>query len=543
MNEEVMKEEASNEKVTKEIVQEEINNDHETNYVHKQYSVRVPNNELTPENSNAEWFRILGPASFIYAIIYTICIYKNIAGITVPIWVGCTVAYSVYIMRKLGIRMKRDGIFAIIAMILLGVSTFLTGNIYIIWMNYVGFFLLLVSWLIHNYYEDSGWSLGKNMLEITRSVFGAMSCISTALLEGCEYVREKRKGKSEKGYYILLGALIAIPCVCILGMLLSSADAVFANLIEGAFRKISYPGQGIGVLCMLVFGFFSSYCGMRFLSARNQLKKEGVRTQQEPVIAITFTSVLTLVYLLFSGIQIIYLFLGYGVLPEGMTYATYARTGFFQLLFVSIINLFLVLAIKYYFKNNRILNGLLLTICGCTLVMIASSVYRMLLYIGVYHLTFLRVFVLVALGVISLMMVGVVIWLFSSRFPLYRYGLVVISVIYIGFSFCHVDYFIASYNLSHMTENTMVETLEYIGTLSTDAAPAIMNYLNQESELKEKIKLARKAIQDGDMQVLYSSSEDISWYLWYEERTKADTSNVGIRTFNLSHYSASKNVW
>ena len=496
-----------------------------------------------PRTSKTDWFRILGPASLIYAIVYTICIYKNAAGITMPIWVGATITYAAYIMKKSEISVKRDSIFAIAAMILLGISTFLTGNFYIIAMNYMGFFLLLVSWLLHNYYEDKEWGFGKNMLEIARAVFGAMGCISTPFIEANGFFQEKRKGKSKKGYYILLGVLISIPSVGILGMLLSSADAVFADLIEGVFYNITFSGQWFGILCMLLFGFFSSYCGMRFLSTRKELQKEGTLTQQEPVIAITFTSVLTLMYLLFSGIQIIYLFLGYGTLPKGMTYATYARTGFFQLLFVCVINLVLVLGIKKYFKSNGILRGLLLAICGCTFVMISSSVYRMLLYIGAYQLTFLRVFVLVALSVISLMMMGVVISLYSTSFPLFRYGIVLISVIYIGFSFSHVDYFIASYNLAHMTENTKAETLTYIGTLSTDAAPAIMNYLDRESELKEKILDARKAIKTDDSQVLYSASEDISWCLWYIERTKEVTENVGIRTFNLSHYIAANMKW
>ena len=41
------------------------------------------------------------------------------------------------------------------------------------------------------------------------------------------------------------------------------------------------------------------------------------------------------------------LFLGKMQLPEGYTYAQYAREGFFQLLAVSILNLILVLAVSY----------------------------------------------------------------------------------------------------------------------------------------------------------------------------------------------------
>ena len=85
-------------------------------------------------------------------------------------------------------------------------------------------------------------------------------------------------------------------------------------------------------------------------------------------------------------------------LPAGVTYAEYARRGFFQLLFVCVLNLAAVLFIQSYFKENRVLKALLLAISGCTLIMTASSACRMLLYIRAYQLTFLRVSVLVALA-------------------------------------------------------------------------------------------------------------------------------------------------
>ena len=58
---------------------------------------------------------------------------------------------------------------------------------------------------------------------------------------------------------------------------------------------------------------------------------------------------------LFSGIQIFGLFLGKMQLPEGYTYAQYAREGFFQLLAVSILNLILVLVCLSFFRESKVL--------------------------------------------------------------------------------------------------------------------------------------------------------------------------------------------
>ncbi|MCQ5134549.1 DUF4153 domain-containing protein, partial [Coprococcus eutactus] len=59
--------------------------------------------------------------------------------------------------------------------------------------------------------------------------------------------------------------------------------------------------------------------------------KEG---SYEPVIGISITVVLTAFYLIFAVVQIVYLFMNSAGLPDYMTYAEYARRGFFQLLFV-----------------------------------------------------------------------------------------------------------------------------------------------------------------------------------------------------------------
>ena len=89
--------------------------------------------------------------------------------------------------------------------------------------------------------------------------------------------------------------------------------------------------------------------------------------------------------------------------PAGrMTYSQYAHQGFWQLLFVSIINFLAVLVCMQVFGENKILEILLCVISVCTCVMILSAAYRMLLYVEEYDLTFLRVLVLWFLAVLML---------------------------------------------------------------------------------------------------------------------------------------------
>lgn len=297
------------------------------------------------------------------------------------------------------------------------------------------------------------------------------------------YQKKKNNGK---GKYIIIGIIISIPILIVILLLLASSDIVFASifdyinfdLLEDFFDTL-FDGNIPSIVCMLLFGFFAPYCILSRLNLHNIVEVEEDKRTGEPVIAITITAILSVVYLVFCIIQIIYLFAGFGTLPYEYTYAEYARQGFFQLVFVCLINLFLVLSCMKRFRKNIVLKILLTFISACTYIMIASSVYKMLLYINVYYLTFLRVFVLWALFVIFLLVTGVLILIFKEDFPYFKFSLVTVTVLYLVFSFARPDYWIAKYNISFCKETNDYDDPGYtdvyylVHNLSADAAPVI----------------------------------------------------------------------
>lgn len=115
------------------------------------------------------------------------------------------------------------------------------------------------------------------------------------------------------------------------------------------------------------------------------------------------------------------------------------NSGFYMvsmmLLAVSVLNLIIVLVMMSYFKESKVLKVILTIMSLCTFVMIASSALRMIMYIRYYYMTFLRIFVLWALVVLFLMFVGVIVSVFKENFPLFKYCMMVITVLYIGLSF------------------------------------------------------------------------------------------------------------
>ena len=462
-------------------------------------------------------FRLLALPTLLYAAVYTFLLYDNWASVTMLLFVAATAVYVFYIMKNSGIGIRKRTGWYVLAMALLGISDMLTGNGTIQFFNNLGIFLMLICMLLYNYFDVKGWGFWQYVGSILRSVCGAVGQVAEPFSDGAAYFRGTRERKKSRGIYILLGLVIALPVLAVVTGLLYSADAVFAQVLRETLNL--NPATICLVMLFFLFAFFSAYCGMRYLGKKELDTVCNERKRWEPLIAITVTLLVSVVYVMFSGIQIFGLFLGKMALPQGYTYAAYAREGFFQLLAVCLINLVMVLLIQSFFREHGLLKALLTLICGCTYIMAASSALRMVMYVQAYHLTFLRVLVLWALAVIAILLVGILLQIWKKGFPLFTYGMAAVCVCYLALSFSHVDYFIARYNLAHMDgENS---DYSYLMGLSTDAAPAIYDALVKGDGKDAEVNVQTLGEELDDYLVALSESTDDS-----------------IRQFNVSRYYA-----
>lgn len=198
--------------------------------------------------------------------------------------------------------------------------------------------------------------------------------------------------------YVCIGTLCGLPVLAITTLLLGSADRVFSDLLESIFNFDALfqwmfenlPENIILLPCCFVCYTLLLYLVMAAL-CKGGLKEEVKKPKKHgALIAVTMFVMIDVVYVIFSGIQFMCLFTGN--IPETYEYAEYAREGFFELLFVALINFFLVLFCNKHFAKNTALQVTMTITCLCTYVMILSSAYRMRMYIHAYHLTFLRVY-------------------------------------------------------------------------------------------------------------------------------------------------------
>ncbi|PLS27149.1 DUF4153 domain-containing protein [Bifidobacterium parmae] len=253
-----------------------------------------------------------------------------------------------------------------------------------------------------------------------------------------------------------LAAAIAVPTILVLGTLLASADMVFAYALSRLAADVdmaSVAGHTAFVLTALPFVFsLLANQDMRD-GALAGLYGRRVALSLDPVVtAIVLGAVLAL-YAVFCTVQFAFLFAGAG-LPDGMTYAEYARGGFFQLLLVAAIDLGVFGVVLSYAPRTRTLTAMLVALVAATGVMLVSAGARLGLYVGAYGLTWLRFASLTFIGLLAVVLALCLVKTATVRMRVDRLPLVAtcfaLSVVwYVALGWCDPMALVDAYNAAH----------------------------------------------------------------------------------------------
>lgn len=469
-----------------------------------------------------ENFKYFGGISFLYGFIYLLCMYQNYFGFTFLIYAIATVIVLKKFMDKIELKLTKETKIYFAAVILSGISTCITASGFIQFMNWWFLIILLILSMLSQFNPLRKWNTGTYIKNIMKLFFTTLEYSFLSLSHANRYAKkvEIKKNKNMKG---IVGGIIAAGAVLIFILpLLFTSDLIFEQMFIDAFIDFDFNVIIEKIANAMEIGFtffigFTSIYALFYAICYLNLEENPERTMGycNLVTGITFTGIISIVYTLYSFIQIRYLFLGSG-LPKGITYSAYAHQGFWQLLFVAIINICMVMICNYVFEKNKILDLILTIISGCTFVMIASAFYRMMLYIGAYHLTRLRVLVLWILVILALIMTGIVISIYRNQFPFVKYTIMVVVSCYLILSFAQPDYWIAKYNISQMEEITSDNLYYMLYSLSWDGAPAL-------KEMKDK--------------EVYFCNDDCWWYF---QNIIEETEEISIRNMTYSKFRARK---
>ncbi len=478
------------------------------------------------EAKRAESFKKYGLTALLFAIIYTFCLYKNHRGITYPIYMISLLLCLKHIRNKEGYSLIKDsnsnvgmGLFYVISLILLSIHRCLSMSMSLLILESIATFLLLFSFIVYLYVDTSKFDIASWMGCICITILKPVQHIFTPILDCIAFFKTNSGKMDEKKKNniaaVLIGIIVAIPLLVIIMSLLYSADVVFAEMFRELTLSITLPnnfGDIIHVIVLGLIAFWFAYTIPSSLANKDLKIKASANGNANPIIAITFCGLIGIVYIIFSAIQVMFLFTRNLALPAGYTYAQYAHEGFYQLLIVCLLNIVLVSVCQRVFEETKVLKIILTCIAACTYVMIASSAMRMILYIGVYHLTFLRLLVLWFLIVLGLWLSFLIVSLYRIEFPVFRACMVAVTVAFIGFIYSNPEYQIVKYDMQFIEEEESgykPVTNYILNWVSTDAV---------------------NAVKENDE--LLSSFETVIDNEYYGEN------HDGIRTFNFSYYNA-----
>ncbi|MEV4944703.1 DUF4173 domain-containing protein [Streptomyces sp. NPDC053755] len=331
-------------------------------------------------------------------------------------------------------------------------------------------------------------------------------------------VRERAGGSRGKAGPVLRTVAVAALLLVVFGALFAGADAAFAELLGSLIPDVSLS-QAPWRLSLLLLGLFGAISLARTAAAplrwdRVVFKPGRARGRLEWALPLI---VLDLLFAAFNAVQLTVLLGGYDEVlsaPDPAFYSEYARQGFWQLLVATCLTLAVIgLALRWApradARDRTLVRAVLGTVCVLTLVVVASALRRMDLYVDAYGLTRLRVSVTameIWLGVVILLIMAA--GVFGARL-LPRALAASAAAAVLAFGLASPDALVAERNVERFAENGAID-LRYLEGLSADAVPAL-------DRLPEPQRSC--ALRDIDARL---REDDGSWYAtsWSQARAR-----------------------
>ena len=206
--------------------------------------------------------------------------------------------------------------------------------------------------------------------------------------------------KNEKIINSIIGIFIGIILSSVILALLSSADDYFGKFLYNVKSFTSSILDIVTITWIIIFFVILFSIGINILNFKQTDNKKNNKIEPNSTMITSMLATINLVFILFLISEISKLCGNFLKIPSGYIYSSYAREGFFQLLFVTIINFSIILFLLYktdLINNNKIIKGLTLSLIIFSILLIFNSYYRMFLYIEKFGFTNLRLQVILFL--------------------------------------------------------------------------------------------------------------------------------------------------
>jgi hypothetical protein len=311
-------------------------------------------------------------------------------------------------------------------------------------------------------------------------LLGGMS-VPFAALRGAPWIGRGLRRYAERGsrswWPVARTAIGTVLLLLVFGTLFSSADAAFSALVPDV-QLGPLPGRALLLVAVATGALVVAYVGA--VPPRWDVLAPRPARPVRPLEWAVPIAVLDLLFLSFVLVQLTVLFGGdrHVLSTAGLTYAEYARSGFGQLVVVTVLTLSVIataarFAPRTSSRDRLALRVLLGTLGALALLVVGSALYRLHLYEEAFGFTRLRLFMNAFeswLGVLLLLVLvaGVRLraaWLARAAVATGVAGLLTLAAL-------GGDSFVAERNVARWEATGSID-LAYLAQLSADAVPAV----------------------------------------------------------------------
>jgi hypothetical protein len=305
------------------------------------------------------------------------------------------------------------------------------------------------------------------------------------------------------GFAVARGALLAVPPLLVFGGLLAAADPVFARVLTDTFDV----NLTLAVEHVVTAGFFAwvSAGYMRGFLLRMPFGEIALPLRQ-PRLGITDGAValglLNALFLAFVLVQLRYLFGGESMVEvtPGLSYAEYARRGFFELVAVSALVIPLLLLADWAVHRERALDERVFRLSALVQLILlfaimGSALYRMRLYQQAYGLTELRLYTTVFMAWVAVVLAWLGVTVLRGRRHRFAFGALVAALVAAAaLDIANPHALIVRVNADRAATGHTYDAA-YAGLLSGDATPALLAALPR-LPVDDRCRLAQRLLEE-----------------------------------------------
>ncbi|MEV6430456.1 DUF4173 domain-containing protein [Nocardia sp. NPDC051463] len=292
-----------------------------------------------------------------------------------------------------------------------------------------------------------------------------------------------RRSDQDRSWRVAVSVAVTVVLLAVFVPLLGGADATFANLLASVTPEVDAGAIIQWTVLFAVVGLGT--LGAMYLLAgppATPFDEEDAETGRslQRLEWVLPVGALTALFALFVGAQFVALFGGddYVQRTAGLTYAEYARSGFWQLSIVTMLTLAIILVVlRWAAKDSAAdrlwLRTLLCAVSVLSLVIVASALGRMWTYQQAYGFTVLRLLVEVCelwLGLVYLLVIAAVLRLDRAWLPRAAIGTATATLV--ALAVLNPEGLIADKNIDRWQHGKSFDA-EYLSTLSPDIVPAL----------------------------------------------------------------------